>query len=89
VGACVRGSGSWTPNRDSLKVRGIRAPFARARARVRVKRVHACQECVRVTSECLSPEYQSGLYAGSRIRRFRVRDRLGSDILGGALEVWP
>jgi hypothetical protein len=26
-----------------------------------------------------SPEQRSGLYAGSRIRRFRVRDPLGSD----------
>jgi hypothetical protein len=37
----------------------------------------------------VSPEQRSGLYAGSRIRRFRVRDPLGSDTPGVALVVWP
>jgi hypothetical protein len=36
-----------------------------------------------------SPKQRSGLYAGSRIWRFRVRDPLGSDIPGVALVVWP
>jgi hypothetical protein len=38
---------------------------------------------------CIPPEQRSGLYAGSRIRRFRVRDPLGSDTPGVALVVWP
>jgi hypothetical protein len=37
----------------------------------------------------LYPEERSGLYAGSRIWRFRVQDPLGSDTAGGALVVWP
>jgi hypothetical protein len=37
----------------------------------------------------VSPEQRSGLYAGSRIWRFRVRDPLGSDTPGGALVVRP
>jgi hypothetical protein len=37
----------------------------------------------------VSPEQRSGLNAGSRIWRFRVRDPLGSDTPGGALVVWP
>jgi hypothetical protein len=37
----------------------------------------------------ISPEQRSGLYAGSRIWRFRVRDPLGSDTPGVALAVWP
>ena len=36
-----------------------------------------------------SPEQRSGLNAGSRIWRFRVRDPLGSDTPGVALVVWP
>jgi hypothetical protein len=40
-------------------------------------------------SRSVSPEQRSGLYAGSRIRRFRVRDPLGSDTPGVALVVWP
>jgi hypothetical protein len=36
-----------------------------------------------------SPEQCSGLYAWSRIRRFRVQDLLGRDSPGAALEVWP
>jgi hypothetical protein len=39
--------------------------------------------------ESRSPEQRSGLNAGSRIWRFRVRDPLGSDTPGGALVVWP
>jgi hypothetical protein len=39
--------------------------------------------------EVQSPEQRSGLYAGSRIRRFLVRDPLGSDTPGVALVVWP
>jgi hypothetical protein len=37
----------------------------------------------------VSPEQPSGLYAGSRIQRFRVRNPLGSYTPGGALAVRP
>jgi hypothetical protein len=36
-----------------------------------------------------SPEQRSGLYAGSRIWRFRIRDPVESDTPGVALVVWP
>jgi hypothetical protein len=41
------------------------------------------------TYNTTSPEQRSGLNAGSRIWRFRVRDPLGSDTPGVALVVWP
>jgi hypothetical protein len=43
----------------------------------------------RLVLNTASPEQRSGLYAGSRIPRFRVRDPLGSDTPGVALVVWP
>jgi hypothetical protein len=92
VRATLNGAHQSSPTVRTLKGASPEQPTRRAEnpeAPGSTRGVHQSSPTVRATLNGAPPEQRSGLYAGSRIRRFLVRDPLGSDTPGGALEVRP